>query len=219
MRVPQGPITGLVVFSVVFSWASCVTTPADAGGKYNRRLAVGDLAPSFDALPATDGRMIATSDFEAAKVLVVVFTCNSCPYSVDYEDRLNAFQTEYCTATSENAAPQVQLVAINSNLVSADLPDQMKARAEQKGFRFPYLFDASQQVPQAYGAVRTPEFFVLNQERRVVYMGTFDDNANPKEVKHRFVQSAVQATLRDEPVEVSETAPVGCMIRFKRNRK
>lgn len=219
MGTTKGPNWVLAVVHFVLLFTPFVNGSAEAAGKYNRTLGVGDAAPKFDALPATDGRMVASSDFDTAKVLVVVFTCNSCPYSVDYEDRLNAFQLEYCTAKREGEMPQVQLVAINSNLVSADLLDQMRARAEQKGFRFPYLFDASQKVPQAYGAVRTPEFFVLNQERRVVYMGTFDDNAHPKEVKQRYVQLAVEATLRDEPVEVAETAPVGCMIRFKRNRK
>jgi len=188
-------------------------------GKFNATLRLGDVAPTFEALPATDGKSYGSAEFAAVRVVVVAFTCNSCPYAVDYEDRLNAFYEKYCLAYESGEPPRVQLVAINANLISADRLDQMRARAEDKGFQFPYLFDESQQVPQRFGAVRTPEFFVLDEQRRIVYMGAFDDNANPREVQQRYVESAVESTLRGDPIQIGETPPVGCMIRFKRARR
>lgn len=187
-------------------------------GKYNARLKIGDPAPVFEALPGTDGKKFSTADFAMAKVLVVVFTCNSCPYAVDYEERLNGFYAKYVNEKPGDAASRVRLVAINSNLIPADSLDQMRARAEQRGFRFPYLLDASQTVAPAFGAVRTPEVYVLNADRKIVYMGAWDDNTNPALVKHHYVEDAVQATLQDMAVTTAETPPVGCLIRLKRKR-
>jgi hypothetical protein len=94
----------------------------------------------------------------------------------------------------------------------------MAARAEEKGFRFPYLFDETQKSGQEFGALRTPECFVLNQERKVVYMGAFDDSAMADKVAKKYVESAVAAALAGKPAETTETPPVGCLIRYKRSR-
>ncbi|MEQ8790266.1 MAG: thioredoxin family protein [Pirellulaceae bacterium] len=181
-------------------------------GKFNDKLSVGDKAPAFEKLPAADGKQYASSDFDKAKVLVVVFTCNSCPYAVDYEDRLIAFDKQH-------RGGDVALVAINCNLVEADSLENMQARAEEKGFRFPYLFDKSQNVARQYGALRTPECYVLDQDRKVVYMGAFDDNTKAELVKQQYVAAAVEAALKKQTTEVAETPPVGCLIRFKRTRR
>lgn len=193
--------------------ACLVAESAFAWGKYNEKLSIGDKAPSFAKLPGVDGKTYSSADFAKAKVLVVVFTCNSCPYAVDYEDRLVAFDGKY------REGGDVALVAINCNLIEADSLENMKARAEEKGFRFPYLFDQSQNVAREYGALRTPECFVLDQDRKLVYQGAFDDNTNAGEVKQHYVASAVEAALAKQLAEVAETPPIGCLIRFKRTRR
>ena len=146
--------------------------------------------------------------------MVVVFTCNSCPYAVDYEDRINALARKF-TEAKLNAV----VVAINSNKIEADLMPAMKKRADEKSFAFSYLFDEAQVVAKQFGAVRTPEFFVLDKERRIAYMGAMDDNTKPEAVTQRYLDSAVEALLASKPIAVKETAPVGCLIRFERKRK
>ncbi|MGE0606468.1 MAG: thioredoxin family protein [Pirellulales bacterium] len=183
-----------------------------ARGKHNPTLGIGDQVPAFQDLPGTDGEQHSLADFKKAKVLVVVFTCNSCPYAVDYEDRLVAFHDKY------SPDGNVALVAINCNLVPQDSLEKMTQRAKDKGFNFPYLFDKSQQVPRQFGALRTPECFVLDRERKIVYMGAFDDSPNADEVEQKYVETAVQDALQGKSPAVTETLPVGCMIRFKPKR-
>ena len=183
-------------------------------GKYNPVLNIGDAAPAWKKLPGVDGKQHALADLKDKSVVVVVFTCNSCPYAVDYEDRLVNFATQHATKDSP-----VALVAINVNTVKEDLPDQMKKRAQAKGFTFPYLFDGTQQIAKAYGAGATPEFFVLDRQRRVVYMGAMDDNPDASKVQRKHVEQAVQAALSGKAPQVKETVPIGCRIRFARRRR
>ena len=165
-------------------------------------------------LPGVDGRPHSLADLEGKEGIVVVFTCNSCPYAVDYEDRIQALAAKYA-----GEASRVALVAINVNRVSEDSLPRMKERAEKKGFQFPYLFDESQQIARAYGAVWTPEFFVLDKQRRVVYMGAMDDNTDAAKVTVRYVERAIDAVLAGAEPEVKETPAVGCAIRYVRERK
>ncbi|MGB1817313.1 MAG: redoxin family protein, partial [Rubripirellula sp.] len=113
----------------------------------------------------------------------------------------------------------VAVVAINVNKVEADLMPAMKEKAEQKGFQFPYLFDETQKIAKDYGAKRTPECFVLDQDRKVVYMGALDDSPEGKKISQRYVEAAVDMTLAGEKVELAETIPVGCAVRFERTRR
>ncbi len=182
-------------------------------GEFNPTHNIGDQVAGWSKLPGTDGREHSMEDLKNRDVLVVVFTCNSCPYAVDYEDRINSLSKMF-VESKINAA----VVAINSNKVEADLPPAMKKRSEEKRFSFAYLFDESQEVCKQFGAVRTPEFFVLNRERRIVYMGALDNNTNPAMVTKKYVEEAVTATLKGEKVATAETAPVGCLIRFDRRR-
>ncbi len=184
-----------------------------SAGEFNPTHNIGDQVAGWSKLPGTDGREHSMEDLKDREVLVVVFSCNSCPYAVDYEDRVNALSKKFIESKI-NAT----VVAINSNKVSADLPPAMKKRAEEKQFSFAYLFDESQEVCKQFGAVRTPEFFVLNRERRIVYMGALDDNTNPELVTKKYVEDAVAAALRGEKIATAETAPVGCLIRFDRRR-
>src|SRR5262249_32688438 len=141
----------------------------------------------------------------------VVFTCNSCPIAVDYEDRILAFAKKHAGADGK-----VALVAINVNTIPEDRLDKMQERAKSKGFTFPYLYDESQKIAQAYGAIYTPEFFVRNKERQVVYMGAMDDSSTPANVKISYLELAVQSALKGEKLEKSETLARGCLIRYAR---
>jgi peroxiredoxin len=200
--------SGLAIALVAF-----FATSAGAG-KFNPVLDIGDRAPAWKALPGTDGKQHALRDFKDKDVLVVVFTCNSCPYAQDYEDRLVAFAKQHAGPKS-----RVGLVAINVNTIEEDRLPKMKERAKEKGFAFAYLFDESQQIAKDYGAGYTPEFFVLDKERRVRYMGSMDDSPDAKKVKVRHVEAAVSALLAGKRPETAETVPIGCRIRLKRRRK
>ncbi len=198
----------------VFLLLAVSISSSDAvAGKYNPLKSPGDLAPGFKDLPGVDGKKHSFADYRNAKVKVVLFTCNSCPYAVDYEDRLNDFYNKFCKQG------EVALIAINSNRTPADSLEKMKQRAKEKGFRFDYLYDQSQQLARQYGALRTPEFYVLDAKNRIVYMGAFDDNTKVERVKHKYVEQAVQATLLGKQADVKQTPPIGCLIRFKRSRK
>lgn len=188
--------------------------PSVHAGKYNPSANIGDQPAAWEDLPGVDGKRHSLKDLKDRDVVVVVFTCNSCPYAVDYEERINRLAHKYQSPDS-----RVGVVAINVNKIEADQLPAMKERAKERKFVFPYLYDETQQIAKAFGAVRTPEFFVLDQERRIVYMGAMDDNTKEAEVKSRYVEDAIEATLRGESIAVSETPPVGCAIRFARERK
>lgn len=183
-----------------------------AAGEYNPVLSIGDAAPAWKNLPGVDGKTHSLADLKEIPVIVVVFTCNSCPYAVDYEDRINALAKEHA-----GDSPKVRVVAINVNLASEDRLPKMQARAKEKGFAFPYLFDESQEIAKAYGATRTPEFFVLNKERKIVYMGAMDDNSNAEKVTKQYVKPAIAAAFEGKTVK--ETVAIGCNIRFKPVRR
>jgi peroxiredoxin len=189
------------------------TPGAARGGTFNPDRAIGDVVPPWADLPGTDGRRHSWADLADRDFIVVVFTCNSCPYAVDYEDRINALARRLSGPDSRGA-----LVAINSNLVPADSPAAMRDRARAKDYRFPYLFDESQEVARAFGAVRTPEFFLIDRDRRIRYMGALDDDATAARVTRHHLDEAVAATIAGEPIAVPETAPVGCLIRYGRRR-
>lgn len=193
---------------------SFVTASPLSAGKYNRVLSIGDSAPHFEGLEGVDGRQYALDDFADKKVLVVAFTCNTCPYAVDYQDRLNEFARQHAGDDSP-----VGIIAINANTIPEDRLPAMKQRAEEEEFVFPYVSDPTQKIAKAFGAAWTPEFFVLDQQRRVIYMGAFDDSADRAKVEKQYVEPAVEAALAGKEAAVSETPAVGCTIRFERSRR
>ena len=193
--------------------AALLISSAATAGEYNEALDIGDRAPAWKDLPGVDGKKHSLADLDA-ELVVVVFTCNSCPIATDYEDRILAIAKKYAYEGGK-----VALAAINVNRIAEDSLPKMKERAEQKGFPFPYLFDESQQIAKTYGAAFTPEFFLLDKDRRVVYMGGMDDNSNPTLVKTRFLELAIEAALAGEKPEVKETVAIGCRIRYVRERK
>lgn len=182
-------------------------------GEFNRVLKPGDPAPAWKDLPGTDGKKHALADLKDKDVVVVVFTCNSCPIAVDYEDRIVAFAKKHAAGDAK-----VALVAINVNTIPEDRLDKMKVRAERKKFGFSYLYDETQQIAKQFGATYTPEFFVLDKNRAVVYMGAMDDKNNEKDATVNYLEPAVAAALKGDKPAKPETLARGCMIRIKKSR-
>jgi peroxiredoxin len=184
------------------------------GGEYNKKINIGDSAPAWVDLPGVDGKKHSLADLKEKDAVVVVFTCNSCPIAVDYEDRIIAFAKKHAGPDSK-----IAVVAINVNTIEEDRLPKMQERAKEKGFNFPYLYDQTQKIARDYGATYTPEFFVLNRDRKIAYMGAMDDRTNPAQVKDNFLEPAVQAALKGEKLAKPETLARGCMIRYARERK
>lgn len=190
-----------------------LTATLCVGGEFNPALNLGDAAPAWEKLPGTDDEQHSLADLADKDAVIVVFTCNSCPVAVDYEDRIIAAAKQHAGPTGRCA-----LVAINVNKIAEDQLPKMKERAAAKGFPFAYLYDDSQEIAKAYGATYTPEFFVLNKQRQVVYMGGMDDNSNVAAVKQNYLEPAIAAALKGEKPAVGETVARGCTIRYQRRR-
>lgn len=202
-----------VLVALFIGLTSLVAERTALGGKFNPTLNVGDAAPDWKDLPGVDDKKHSLADYADKQVLVVAFTCNTCPTAVDYEDRIMQLAKKYA------GDGKVGVVAINPNQVADDLLPKMQERAKAKSFNYAYLHDDSQQVAKAYGALFTPEFFVLDAKRRVVYMGALDDSTDPTGVKARYVESAIDATLKGATPEVTETVGRGCLVRYARERR
>lgn len=169
---------------------------------HSAELEVGSKAPEFKNLPGTDGKQYSLDAMKDAKAVVVCFTCNRCPVAVAYEDRFVEFAKKY-------EGKGVKFVAINANKRTEDLA-VMKTRSEEKGFNFPYVYDASGKLATEFGARVTPHIYVLDGNRNVAYVGAFDDDQN-KPTKH-YVADAVDAILAGKKVETSKTKAFGCGI-------
>ncbi len=170
--------------------------------------AVGDPAPAWDDLLGIDDEKHSVGDLIEAKAIVVVFTCNHCPVAVAYEDRLVELAADY----KKNG---VELVAINVNNMEADKLPAMKERAKEKGFEFDYLYDPSQRIGRAYGAMVTPHVFLLDGTRQIAYIGAIDDNMNPEKVTQHYLRDAIDAVLAGSQPQIDTTKPVGCGIRYE----
>ena len=192
--------------------ALCLASSTALAGKYNPVLDIGDPAPAWKQLPGVDNKKHSLADLQDHDAVVVVFTCNSCPYAVDYEQRIIAL-------TKELAARNVAVVAINVNKIPEDDFEAMQQRAKEQKFNFAYLFDESQQIARDYGATYTPEFFVLDKQRKIAYMGALDDSPDPTKVEARHVAEALDAVLAGQEVKLSETPAIGCRIRLERTRR
>jgi peroxiredoxin len=169
------------------------------------RLTLGASAPSFD-LPGVDGRRHALADYDGMPV-AVVFSCVHCPYVVAWEDRLNDVARDY--------AGRAAVVAINSNDHAGDRLEQMEARAREKGFVFPFLRDESQDVAHAYQPARTPEVFLFDAERRLVYHGAPDSDYQDAGGAVPYLRQALDAVLAGDEPPVAETPAVGCTIKWR----
>lgn len=174
---------------------------------------IGDAAADF-SLKNIDGKMVSLSDWKDAKGFIVIFDCNTCPYSKAYNERIGALNNKY-------SALGFPLLAINSSDPSAsgESFDEMISQAKKKGYNFPYLVDENQTVAKAFGATNTPHVFVLNRsgnELKVAYIGTIDDNArNASSVSKKYVENAVDALLANKAVTTTKTKAIGCGIKWK----
>jgi len=174
-------------------------------------LKIGSPAPDFN-LPAVDGNVYSLSSFKDSAALVVIFSCNHCPYVQAYEDRIIQLQKEY-------KDKGVSIVAINANDTTNypdDSFDHMVERAKQKGFNFPYLRDEEQIAASAFGATHTPEVFLFNKEHALVYTGKIDDNwKEPEKVRNQYLKNAIDELLNGREISVPETYSIGCTIKWK----
>ncbi len=175
---------------------------------------VGDKAMDFK-LKNVDDKMVSMADYPNAKGVIVVFTCNHCPFAKAYEDRIIALDNKY-------RPMNYPVIAINPNdpdAVAEDNYATMQERAKAKNYPFPYLVDATQEIAKTYGATRTPHVFVLQKSGNdyiVKYIGAIDDNSDdPKAVKEKYVEEAVDALLAGKPVTTDNTKAIGCGIKWK----
>jgi peroxiredoxin len=176
---------------------------------------IGDQATDFK-LKGVDNKMVSLADYKDAKGFIIIFTCNHCPYSIAYEDRIIALDKKY-------SALGYPVVAINPNDPAIEPKDSfelMIKRAKEKGFTFPYLFDDGQKIFPQYGATKTPHVFIVKREggkNIVKYIGAIDDNyKNAGDVSKKYVEDAVDALLANREVEVKNTVAIGCSIKVKK---
>lgn len=175
---------------------------------------VGDYVQDFK-LPGTDGKMISMSDYSSSKGVVVVFTCNTCPYAKAYESRIMALDKSY----SSKGFP---VIAINPNDVvkqPGDSMEEMKKRASSKGYTFPYVRDDGQKVARDFGATKTPHVFVLSRDSngkfKVEFIGAIDDSPNDaSDVSETYVEDAINAILAGKKPAVTEKRAIGCTIKW-----
>ena len=174
-------------------------------------LPLGTSAPDF-RLPDTNGKTVALADFKGLP-LVAMFICNHCPYVIHLRSGLAQFARDY-------QGRDVAIVGISSNDAAeypADGPDKMREEARTAGYVFPYLYDESQSVARAYHAACTPDFFVFDQDHRLVYRGQFDDarRGNALPVTGKDLRAAMDAVLAGKPVAVDQKPSIGCNIKWK----
>ncbi|MEQ8713359.1 MAG: thioredoxin family protein [Cyclobacteriaceae bacterium] len=174
---------------------------------------LGTHAPGFELPDTVSGKRLSISDVRSDKATVIMFICNHCPYVIHIQDEMVKLAHEYMTKG-------IGFVAISSNDVAnypADAPDKMKERATELDFRFPYLYDQTQEVAKAYRAACTPDFYVFDKELSCVYRGRMDDATpgNGKPVTGNDLRSALDAILSDNPIAGEQMPSMGCNIKWK----
>jgi peroxiredoxin len=204
----------LIAAIILFSTGLCASA-----AKMPKRLEIGAKAPDFN-LPGVDGKYYKLSTFAKADILVVIFTCNHCPTAQAYEERIKKLTTDYknkdvaIVAISPNDPKAVRLDELGYSDVS-DSFEEMKFRAKDKKFNFPYLYDGDKQkVSYAYGPVSTPHVFIFDKERKLRYVGRIDDSEKPERIKSHDTRNAIEALLADKEVPVQKTRTFGCSIKW-----
>ena len=175
---------------------------------------VGDYATDFK-LKNIDGKTVSLADYKDAKGFIVIFTCNHCPYAKLYEDRIIALDKKF----KDNGYPVIAINPNDDKKYPDDSFENMKKRAKEKGFTFPYLVDETQEVAKAYGAARTPHVYLLQKENgkyKVAYIGAIDDDTEgSKEQKVTYLENAIEALEAGKSPDPSMTKAVGCTIKWK----
>jgi peroxiredoxin len=176
---------------------------------------IGDEVKDF-SLKNVDGKMVAMKDFSKAKGILVIFTCNHCPFSVAYEQRIMNLDVKYRPLG-------YPVIAINPNdpaIVPDDSYENMVRIAQEKGYTFPYLFDETQEVAKAFGAAKTPHVFLLNKTKSkwiLEYMGAIDNNSDDAtQADKKYTEDAVDALLAGKKPAVTETKAIGCGVKWKK---
>ena len=189
-----------------------------------KTLGIGDKAPDY-SLPGVDGRQYKLADFRRADVLVIVFTCNHCPTAQAYEERIKKIAADYrnkgvvLVAISPNDPKAVRLDELGYSDMGDSFED-MKIRAKDMEYNFPYLYDgADQKVSRSYGPARTPHVFIFDRQRKLRYEGAIDDAEKPGLVKSRDARNAIEALLRGKKVAVERTRTIGCSIKWSDKRE
>ncbi len=196
-----------LVFSLVSYWGM-----AAALAEKPERGEIGTVAPDWKKLKGVDDKDYGLKSFEKSKVIVIVFTCNHCPVAQSYDQRYIDFVKEY-------EKKSVKFVAISCSDLEDDSFEEMKKHAEARKFNFLYLDDADQSVGYRYGAERTPHCYVLDEKRKIVYSGAFDDDWTSQAIKRNYVTDAVEAALAGEKPAVQKTKASGCPIDYPRRLK
>ncbi len=174
-------------------------------------LALGSPAPRF-SLPATNGGTYTFDDLKGEAATVIIFWCNHCPFVIPNQDRVIAMQDDY----AERGVSFAAICANNALTHPADSFDNMKRRALEKGYNFPYLHDESQDMARAFGAERTPEVFVFDADGLLRYHGRIDDNhEDVRQARSHDLRNALEALLAGNPPDPSETGAMGCTIKWK----
>jgi peroxiredoxin len=172
-------------------------------------LPLGSPAPDFDLL-GIDGEHHSLASYDGAELLALIQSCNHCPYVLAWEGRMVALQDDY-------RERGLRLVAFNSNDSSRypmDSFESMVAHGSESGLNFDYLHDAEQSLARALGSERTPEVFLFDRDRRLVYHGAIDDNRDDSAVGRRYLAEALDGLLQGREPEILETPPVGCTVKW-----
>jgi peroxiredoxin len=197
------------IFSLFLLFSTVAFSPIIDDKGYD----IGDVATDFK-LENIDGNFVSLSDFKQAKGFILVFTCNTCPYAVAYEDRIEALNKEYAS----KGYPVIAIMPNNVQSKPGDSMTAMQKRAKEKGFTFPYLIDADQSIYPQYGATKTPHVYILESTDKgpvVQYIGAIDDNYKDAAlVKIKYVQNAVDALLEGVTFETHKTKAIGCSIKI-----
>jgi peroxiredoxin len=175
---------------------------------------IGDPVADF-RLKNVDGKMVALSDYASAKGAIIIFDCNTCPYSRAYNDRIVGLNKKY----SEKGFPVITINANDPQMSPGDSYEEMVSQAKRKKYDFPYLVDESQAVARSFGATNTPHVFVLQKngsDFKVAYIGTIDNNSrDASAATKKYVEDAVDALLAGQPVPTQNTKAIGCSIKWK----
>jgi peroxiredoxin len=176
---------------------------------------VGASAPTF-SLPNVDGKDVALNDYSKEDGVILVFTCNHCPFSKMYEQRILDLDKEF----DSKGWPVVAISSNDPAVEPDDSPEEMAKLAKKKKYTFPYLYDASQEIAKAYGATRTPHVFLLQKDAnggfKVAYIGAIDDNAkDASAATQHYVADAINAIEKGEVPATTETKAIGCGIKWK----
>lgn len=208
IRFTIGSVRWLAVSTLAIALLTSIFVKPGTAAKFNKVVEIGQKAPDWKQLVGVDDKKHSLADWKSQKLLVVVFTCNHCPVAQAYEKRLIEFTKKY-------KSKSVAVVAISASKFAADSFDKMKEHAKQHGFNFPYLHDATQETARKWGATRTPQVFVLDDERRFVYMGAIDNSMNPSKVTKHYLRDAIDSLLSGKKPDVVESRQIGCAIDYK----